>query len=65
MTSGGRKRNKSIRLTEKKRERHRVALVSGGRRVLLPVDIENGYFRMEKFEDDRREFKSLEVRTGR
>jgi len=32
MRSGGRKRNKSIKLAEKKRERHRLACFSGGRR---------------------------------
>jgi len=59
---GGSKRNKSIKLAKEKRERHRLACFSGGRRT---VDIENGLFRMEKFEGDRREFKSLEGRTGR
>jgi len=48
MRSGGHKRNISINLTEKKRERHRLACFSGGRR--RKADIEDGYFRMEKFE---------------
>jgi len=30
--SGGRKRNKSIKLAEKKTKRHRLACFSGGRR---------------------------------
>jgi len=38
--NGGRKINKSIKLAEKKRERHRLACFSGGRRRTL--DIENG-----------------------
>jgi len=40
MRSGGRKRNTSIKFTEKKRESHRLALICGGRR--RTVDIENG-----------------------
>jgi len=39
MRSGGRKRN-IIKLAEKKRDRHRLACFSGGRR--RTVDIENG-----------------------
>jgi len=38
--SGGRKRNKSIKLSEKKRERHRLACFGDGR--MRTVDIENG-----------------------
>jgi len=37
--SGGSKRNKSIKLAKKKRERHSLACFSGGRR--RTVDIEN------------------------
>jgi len=40
MRSGGRMINKSIKLAEKKSERHRLACFSGGRR--RTVDIENG-----------------------
>jgi len=40
MRSGGHKRNKSIKLAEKNRERHRLACFSGGRR--RTVDKENG-----------------------
>jgi len=32
MRSGGRKKNKSIKFAEKKRERHKLACFSGGRR---------------------------------
>jgi len=40
MRSGGRKINKSIKLAEKNRERHRLVCFSGGRRS--KVEIENG-----------------------
>jgi len=38
--SGGCKRNRSIKLAEKKRERHRLACFSGGKS--RTVDIEDG-----------------------
>jgi len=63
MRIGGTKINKSIKLAKKKRERPRLTCLSNGRR--RTVDTENGEFRMEKFEGDSREFKSLEGRTGR
>jgi len=52
----------SIKLAEKKRERHRLVYFGGGRR--RTVDIENGKFSLEKFEGDRREFKVLKVGQG-
>jgi len=47
----------------RKRDKGILACFCGGRR--RTVDIENGSLRVEKFEGDIREFKSLEGRTGR